>query len=67
LSWTTFIWVVVFLVFVVVLRDIFTDLFRATELSGWQKPVWVILLVFMPCLTALVFVIARTVGGGPGG
>ena len=58
----TIIWVVVFVVFVaymVVLRDILIDLFRASELTGWQKAVWVILLVFMPCLTALVFIIAR--------
>jgi len=55
--------VVVFVAYVVVLRDVLTDLLRATELNGWQKVVWVILLVLMPCLTALVFVIARTVGG----
>jgi uncharacterized membrane protein len=55
--------VVVFVAYVVVLRDVLTDLLRATELNGWQKVVWVILLVLMPCLTALVFVIVRTVGG----
>ena len=33
------IWVVVFVAYVVVLRDVLNDLFSATELSGWQKVV----------------------------
>ena len=54
--------VVVVVVFVVVLRGILTDLFRATDLNGWQKAVWLLLLVFMPCLTASALIVARTVG-----
>jgi len=54
--------IVVVVVFVVVLRGILTDLFRATDLNGWQKAVWLLLLVFMPCLTASALIVARTVG-----
>jgi hypothetical protein len=58
--WTFVILVVV--VFVVVLRGILTDLFRATDLNGWQKAVWLLLLVFMPSLTASAVIGARAVG-----
>lgn len=54
--------IVVSVVFVVVLRDILTDLSRATDLNGWLKAVWLLLLVFMPCLTASAFIVARAVG-----
>ena len=35
------------------------DLFRDEETSGWLKAVWIIFLVFVPFLTALVYIIAR--------
>jgi hypothetical protein len=38
---------------------ILTDLFRDRELSGWWKAGWIILLIFVPFLTALVYLIAR--------
>ena len=41
---------------------IITDLFRDHKLSGWLKAVWIIFLVFVPFLTALVYVIARGKG-----
>ncbi|GAA1911410.1 SHOCT domain-containing protein [Microbacterium aoyamense] len=47
-------------IYVVVL--IITDLFRDEKLSGWWKAVWIIFLVFVPFLTALVYLIARGKG-----
>jgi len=41
------------------LFSIVADLFRDRELSGWWKAVWLIFLVFVPFLTALVYLIAR--------
>ena len=38
---------------------ILTDLFRDHQLSGWWKALWIIFLIFMPYLTALVYIIAR--------
>ncbi|MCD2440850.1 PLDc N-terminal domain-containing protein [Agromyces sp. SYSU K20354] len=51
--------VFVFVAYLVVLFTIIADLFRDTELNGWAKAVWLIFLVFVPFLTALVYVIAR--------
>lgn len=49
-------------VFVATLMVMFTiigDLFRDRELSGVAKAAWVVALVFVPLLTALVYVVAR--------
>ena len=44
-------------IYVVIL--IISDLFRDEKLSGWFKALWILFLVFVPFLTALVYVIAR--------
>jgi putative oligomerization/nucleic acid binding protein/phospholipase D-like protein len=51
-----------FVIWIWILITIISDLFRDHELSGWWKAVWVILLVFIPFLTALVYLIARGSG-----
>ena len=53
------IWSFVFVAYLFVLFYILTDLFRDRELSGWWKALWIIFLIFMPYLTALVYIIAR--------
>src|SRR6478609_3807848 len=42
-----------------VLFTIIGDLFRDHQLSGWWKAVWVFFLIFVPFLTALIYLIAR--------
>jgi len=51
-----------FVIWIWILITILTDLFRDHELSGWWKAVWVLFLVFIPFLTALVYLIARGQG-----
>lgn len=51
-----------FVVWIWILFTIIADLFRDHELSGWWKAVWIVLLVFIPFLTALVYLIARGSG-----
>ncbi|MGV1048265.1 MAG: SHOCT domain-containing protein [Solirubrobacterales bacterium] len=51
-----------FVIWIWILITILTDLFRDHELSGWWKAVWVLFLVFIPFLTALVYLIARGAG-----
>ncbi|MFC7860371.1 hypothetical protein ACFQ9D_05465 [Arthrobacter koreensis] len=56
--------VVVFFVFayLILLFQIFVDLFRDDSLNGWAKAVWIFFLLFVPYLTALVYVAARGSG-----
>jgi len=49
----------VFVAYIVVMFQIVVDLFRDHELSGWLKALWIIGLLFVPILTALLYVIIR--------
>ncbi|MCI4656776.1 SHOCT domain-containing protein [Cryobacterium zhongshanensis] len=57
-----FFWSFVFLAYLMVLVTIIGDLFSDHKVSGWVKAVWMIFLVFLPFLTALVYLIARGSG-----
>lgn len=48
--------------YLMVLFSIIGDLFRDRTASGWEKAAWMVALIFLPFLTALVYLIAR--GGG---
>lgn len=41
---------------------ILTDLFRDPDTSGWGKAIWMIALIFLPFLTAFLYLIARGKG-----
>ena len=56
--------VFVFIAYLMALFSIISDLFRDRELNGWAKAVWLLFLVFLPFLTALVYLIARGKGMG---
>ncbi|MGV9711423.1 SHOCT domain-containing protein [Gordonia sp. NPDC003424] len=62
-SFWDFIWytlvIFAFVAYLMVLFYILADLFRDRALSGWWKAVWIILLIFIPWITALVYLIAR--------
>jgi hypothetical protein len=51
-----------FVIWIWILITILTDLFRDHEISGWSKAAWVLFLVFVPFITALVYLIARGEG-----
>lgn len=54
--------VFLFVIWIWILITILTDLFRDHEASGWAKAAWVLFLVFIPFLTALVYLIVRGSG-----
>jgi Phospholipase_D-nuclease N-terminal/Short C-terminal domain len=51
-----------FVIWIWILITILSDLFRDHEASGWAKAIWVLFLVFIPFLTALVYLIVRGSG-----
>lgn len=57
-----FFWSFAFIAYLFALFAIISDLFRDHKLNGWWKALWIIFLIFVPFLTALVYLIAR----GPG-
>lgn len=60
LSWM--LWATVFVGYLFALFAIIGDLIRDRGLNGWWKALWVVFLVFVPFLTALVYLIARGQG-----
>src|SRR3954471_2279745 len=66
MSFWDIIWFIIvsfaFIAYLMVMFSIITDLFRDRETSGVLKAVWIVALIFLPFLTALVYLIAR--GGG---
>jgi hypothetical protein len=57
-------WVYLFLAYLTALFAIVVDLFRDDSVGGFGKAVWMILLIFVPFLTAFVYLIARGRGMG---
>jgi len=52
----------VFIAYLLVMFHIVFDLFRDSELGGGIKALWIAGLIFLPFLTALIYIVAR----GPG-
>lgn len=48
-----------FFAWLMVLFSILSDLFRDKETGGFAKAIWVLALIFIPFLTALIYLIAR--------
>ena len=46
----------VFVAYLMVMFSIIADIFRDREMSGWGKALWCLALVFLPFITALVYI-----------
>jgi hypothetical protein len=51
-----------FMAYLMVLFTIITDLFRDDTVSGWGKAGWIIVLIFFPLISALIYLIVRGKG-----
>ena len=49
----------VLIVYLLILFQIIGDLFRDSEMGGGTKVLWIIGLIFLPGLTAIVYIVAR--------
>jgi hypothetical protein len=52
----------VFVSYLIIMFQVVVDLFRDTELGGGSKVLWIIGLIFLPLLTAILYIIARGKG-----
>ena len=52
-------WTYLFIAYLMVMFQIISDIFRDRELSGGMKAVWFIGLLFLPILTAVIYLIVR--------
>lgn len=61
-----FVWLIfsafLFIAYLFVMFQIVVDLFRDNKLGGFAKAVWIVGLIFLPVLTALIYIIARGSG-----
>ena len=51
-----------FIAYLIVLFQVVVDLFRDGEMGGGAKVLWILGLIFVPLLTALVYILARGSG-----
>ena len=51
-----------FVAYLIILFHIVVDVFRDSELGGMAKVLWIIGLIFVPMLTAIIYIIARGKG-----
>lgn len=55
----TTIYVVVFILWIMLVFQIMTDIFRSHDLSGAGKALWILFLFVLPFLGAFIYLIAR--------
>jgi hypothetical protein len=67
-SFWEFLWLILssffLLAYLMVLFQIVADLFRDRSMGGIAKALWIIALIFVPMLTALIYIILRGAGMG---
>lgn len=56
--WFSF-WIFAYVAYLFALIYIAIDIFRSRDIGGWMKALWILLLVFLPFLTGLVYLIVR--------
>ncbi len=55
----SFLWFFLFFIFIMLIFQIFGDIIRSDDLSGWGKALWSLFIIFVPFLGIFVYVIAR--------
>ena len=55
----SFLWFVMFFIWIWLLIIVFSDIFRSHDMGGFAKFLWVIFVIFVPYLGVFVYLIAR--------
>lgn len=52
-------WFFLFFIWIMLLFQVFGDIFRSDDLSGWGKTLWSVFVIVLPYLGVFVYLIAR--------
>ena len=52
-------WFFLFFIWIIILFQVFADIFRSKDLSGWGKALWSIFVIVVPFLGVFVYLIAH--------
>jgi hypothetical protein len=52
-------WFFLFFIWIWLLIVVFSDIFRSPDLSGWEKGLWTVGIIFLPYLGVFIYLIAR--------
>jgi hypothetical protein len=52
-------WFFLFFIWIIILFQVFADIFRSQDLGGWAKALWSIFIIFLPFLGVFIYLIAR--------
>jgi hypothetical protein len=55
----SFLWFFLFFIFIMLIFQIFSDIIRSDDLSGWGKAIWSLFIIFLPFLGIFIYVIVR--------
>ena len=55
----SFLWFVMFFIWIWLLIIVFSDIFRSHDLGGFAKAIWILFVIIVPYLGVLVYLIAR--------
>jgi hypothetical protein len=55
----SFLWFFTFLVWVMMLFYVFSDVFRSTDMTGAAKAAWAIIVIILPFLGVFLYLIVR--------
>jgi uncharacterized membrane protein YhaH (DUF805 family) len=58
-AFLTILWLFLFIAWIAVLINVFRDIFRSDDMSGFAKAAWTLLVVVLPLLGVLVYLVAR--------
>ncbi len=57
--WATFIVMFVFVPLILLWTFALVDLFMRHDISGWQKVLWLLLIIFIPILGPIIYLLVR--------
>ncbi len=55
----TMLWFFLFVVWIILIIRVFSDIFRSDDLGGYAKVLWMTFVIFLPLLGVFIYIMAR--------